>query len=604
LPDVKPQKIAFDSTTKALFGRLFRDYIVHHRWRIGAAVLCMIVVAAATGGLAQLMDPVISRIFDAQQSEMLLPVAMAALAIFVAKGLATYGQAVLMSQVGLRIVADLQIDLFKRLQKADLAFFTETAPGALVARFINDINMLSNTVSRTVTSFGKDILTLLALVAVMFYQDWLLAVIAFFAFPTAIFPIARIGKRLRKVSRVTQQEVGTLSTFLDENFQGARQVKAYAMEDYERGRAEQRIDEVFRLRFKGARVRNLVSPLMEILGGLAVVAVILFGGKLVIEGVKEPGSLAAFLTALLLAYEPAKRLAKLNASLQEGLAAAHRVFELMDRKPEIVDSPTAKPLVISGGEVRFDGVDFAYLGAKAAALRTLTLSAPAGQTVALVGPSGAGKTTVLNLIPRFYDPTAGTVTIDGQDVREVTLNSLRRQVALVSQEILRLDDSVRANIAYGRPEATEQEIVEAARLAGAEEFIDALPEKYETMVGPRGAKLSGGQRQRIAIARALLKDAPVLLLDEATSALDSESERRVQEALGTLMRGRTTLVIAHRLSTVVDADIIYVMEDGGIVEQGSHEELLAKEGAYAQLYALQFAEEDEPRDPDGLRAQA
>jgi subfamily B ATP-binding cassette protein MsbA len=399
----------------------------------------------------------------------------------------------------------------------------------------------------------------------------------------------RIGRHIRKVSGRTQAQVGRLTTLLDETFQGVRYVKAYAMEAYEKLRAGQAIEAVFRLNYKGARTRSLLHPIMEVLGGLAIVAVLLYGGHQVIAGTKAPGSFFAFITALLLAYEPVKRLAKLNANLQEGLAAAVRVFALLDREPEIRNAPGAAPLSIKGGSIGFEGVTFSY-DAASPALHDVSLEVPAGKTVALVGPSGAGKSTIMNLIPRFYDVDAGRVTIDGQDLRGLTLQSLRAQIALVSQEILLFDDTIRANIAYGRPEASEAEIAAAAAAAGVEGFVSELPQGLETPVGPRGDMVSGGQRQRIAIARAMLKSAPILLLDEATSSLDSESERQVQQALTQLMAGRTTLVIAHRLSTVVGADIIYVVEDGRIVESGSHAALLARAGPYARLYALQFAE--------------
>jgi subfamily B ATP-binding cassette protein MsbA len=364
------------------------------------------------------------------------------------------------------------------------------------------------------------------------------------------------------------------------------------MEAREAERTGQAIEEVFRLNYKAARARGMIHPIMEALGGLAIVAVILYGGQQVITGAKDPGSFFAFITALLLAYEPIKRLAKLNANLQEGLAAAQRVFQLMDMEPEIRDDPNAKALVLNGGNLCFEGVTFSY-GAAQAALSGVSLEVPGGKTAALVGPSGAGKSTILNLIPRFYDVDSGSVLIDGQDLRGLTLESLRGAIALVSQESLLFDDSIRANIAYGRKGASDDEVAAAAKLAAAEDFIKALPDGYDTQVGARGTKLSGGQRQRIAIARAILKDAPILLLDEATSSLDSESERQVQLALGKLKAGRSTLVIAHRLSTVMDADIIYVVENGRIVDKGSHGELLARGGTYARLYAAQFAEQTE-----------
>ncbi len=592
----------FDATTWALVTRLLGAYVRPHLGRIVAALICMAVVALCTAGFTQLIKPIIDDIFLGQEAAMLWPVALAALAVFVARGLAAFGQVVLMSYVGLRVVAELQLDLFRRLMGADLAFFQRAAPGRLIARFVNDVGLLRGAVADTLTGLGKDALTAAALAGVMFYEDWRLALVAFFAFPAAVLPMVRIGARMRQVSVRAQRRVGRLTTLLDETFQGFRQVKAYGMERYETERARQAVDEVFRFNLKSARTRGALHPIMELLAGLAVVAVILYGGQQVIDGAKQPGSFFAFIFALLLAYEPVKRLARLNASLQEAMAAAQRVFALMDREPQIREKPGAHALEVSGGHIEFEDVTYAY-DAGRPALRGIDLTVPAGAIVALVGPSGAGKSTLLNLIPRLYDPDGGRVMIDGQDLREVTFESLRAKVALVSQEILLFDDSLRANIAYGRPEAGLPEIEEAARLAGAHDFIAALPEGYDTLVGPRGAKLSGGERQRVAIARAMLKNAPILLLDEATSSLDSESERQVQDALASLMAGRTTLVIAHRLSTVVGADVIYVIEDGGVSEHGSHAELRARGGSYARLQAQQLADQGLLDDAGAVPAQ-
>jgi len=584
--------LAADGRTHALTGRLIRDHVRPQAGRILFALACMAAAAAATAALARQMEPVLDQVFAERDAGALTTAALSVFVIFLVKGVATYGQAVTMNHVGQRIVADLQSSLFRHLMRADLAFFHDRAPGELISRFTHDTNLLRGAVSGTLTSLGKDSLTLIFLAGVMVYQDWLLAAIAFVVFPVAVVPSARIGRRMRKVSASSQAQAGELSGLLDEIFQGARQVKAYGMEAYETGRAGAAIERLFRLATKAARTRAAIHPLMETLGGAAIVAVMLYGGHQVIVGTKTPGAFFSFITALLLAYEPLKRLVNLNAQLQEGLAAAERVFALLDLKAGIADRPGARPLGVGGGAIAFERVAFAYGPGAGPALDGLDLEVPAGATVALVGPSGAGKSTVLNLIPRFFDVDRGRVAIDGQDVREVTLASLRAAIALVSQDALLFDDTVRANILYGRPDASEAEVAAAAGAADAHDFILRLPGGYDTAVGPRGVKLSGGQRQRIVIARAMLKNAPILLLDEATSALDSDSERQVQRALANLKRGRTTVVIAHRLSTVVAADRIYVMERGRAVESGSHAELIARDGVYARLYAQQLAPED------------
>jgi subfamily B ATP-binding cassette protein MsbA len=589
LADPTPANLPIDDRTVTLVKRLMRAYLRPQLGRLFAAIACMAVAAATTAAFTQLMKPIIQEIFVNKNAAMLWPIAFMTLLVFVARGLATYGQAVLMSHIGLAIMARIQGEMFHRLMHTELGFFNSNSPGQLVSRFVNDVQMMRNSVAETLTGLGKHALTLIALVGVMFYEDWLLAAIAFVAFPTAVLPIVRVGKKMRKVSGRTQQHLGDLTTTLDEAFQGMRSVKAYGMEERETERAEASIGRVFKLMLKAARVQNVLTPVMEVLGGLAIVMVLVYGGNQVISGDKQAGAFFAFITALLLAYEPLKRLAKLNTQLQRGLAAAQRVFALMDRQPRLQEKPDARPLQLTDGAVELDAASFRYDDTEEKALHQVSLRAPAGKTCALVGASGAGKSTVFNLIPRFYDVEEGAVRIDGQDVRDLTVQSLRSQLAVVSQEVMLFDATVRDNIAYGRPDASDQEILRAAEASGAADFIQTLQDGYDTQVGPRGARLSGGQRQRVAIARAMLKDAPILLLDEATSALDTESERKVQNALRTLMRGRTAIVIAHRLSTVRDAEVIYVLDKGRVVESGSHDELLAHNGAYARLYAMQFA---------------
>jgi subfamily B ATP-binding cassette protein MsbA len=548
----------------------------------------MAVVAATTAALAFLMETILDDVFTSRDRSSLYAAAALVMGVFVLKGLATYGQNVLVSFVGQRILADLQKRMFAHLLRADLAYFHSQPSGGLISRFINDVEKMRGTVASVLTAIGRDSLTIIFLVGVMFYQDWLLTLASFFAFPTAILPLVNIGKRIRKVSASTQQELGQFTTLLNEVFQGARHVKAYGMEAFERDRAGAVIEQIFALVFRAARTKAAAYPIMETLGGTAIVVVICYGGWQVIEGTRSTGTFFSFVTALLLAYDPVKKLVNLNAQLQEGLAAAERVFDILDVEPTITDRPNAKRIDAAKGDVSLENVDFSYADGKPV-LQGVSLSIKAGKTVALVGQSGAGKSTILNLIPRFFDTNTGRVTLDGVDIRDLTIASLRAQIALVSQDVTLFDDTIEANIAYGRAGASPEETRQAARNAAADTFIEAMPEGYETTVGEHGVKLSGGQRQRIAIARAMLKNAPILLLDEATSSLDTESERAVQTALAKLMRGRTTIVIAHRLSTIQSADMIHVVDAGRIVESGRHQELLARGGIYANLHQLQFS---------------
>ena len=467
--------------------------------------------------------------------------------------------------------------------RLDLGFFHANPSGQLISRVINDVNVMRIATTDLLTGVGKSTLTLVFLVAVMFYQDWKLSLAAFAIFPFAAIFVATIGRKLRVTSKNIQSELGNLSDRLSQTFQGIRQVQAYGMEKPENERSAHAIDRVKKLNIKAARIGNLSTPVNEIMVGIVFFGIIIYGGYAAARGEMTAGQLGAFLAAFTLAYEPMKKLAKLNNVLQTGLGAAERVFAMIDLEPGIQDRKDAKDLDERTPDIQFKNVNFQYKNTELKALNNLSFEVSSGQVVALVGSSGAGKSTVINLIPRFYDVQGGEICVGGEDIRDISLKSLRDHMALVSQDITIFDDTIAANIAYGRPDATDKDVLKAAKAAAAHEFIEGFPEGYETRVGEDGVKLSGGQRQRIAIARAILRDAPILLLDEATSALDNESEKLVQAALEQLQEGRTTLVIAHRLSTVQNADTIIVLENGSIAEQGTHKALLKKDGVYAKM---------------------
>jgi subfamily B ATP-binding cassette protein MsbA len=570
--------------------RLWRESIRPYFGWLLLAVFFMAFMAAATAFSAWLMEPVVNEVFIAENRSMLWPLGGAVFITFLIKGLASYAQSVLMSFVGFRIIADNQNRLFAHLAQMDISFFHNNPTGNLISRFTVDINQMRVAVSNVLTGFGKDLLSFVGLVGVMFLKDWQLAALSLLVFPLVALPVLKIGRRMRKVTVNTQEEMGMFTTFLEQSFQGIRVVKAYSMEGYEKIRIGKIVERIFDLNLKSAKTRSRSSPIMETMGGMAVCIVIVYGGHRVIAGETSSGAFFSFIMALLLAYEPMKRLVNLNSSLQEGLAGAQRLFALLDTKPAVREKVGAIKLESVKGSILLEDVYFSYIQRKPA-LNGLTIEVPAGKRIALVGASGAGKTTILNLIPRFYDVEKGRVLIDGLNVCDLTFSSLFGNVALVSQEITLFDDTVRANIGYGRAGASEKEIIEAAQNAAAHDFILAMPDGYDTLVGEQGVKLSGGQRQRLAIARAMLKNAPILLLDEATSSLDTESERQVQSALLNLMAGRTTLVIAHRLSTVTTADLIYVIDNGRVIEKGDHMSLMSQSGAYHRLYNLQFSEE-------------
>ena len=580
---------AVDVGMRDVISRMAREYLKPH-WRTATvALLASIVVAGATGAVPVLIKYALDNIVGTD-AWMLLLVAAGAIAATATQAIATYVSRVKMATIGQHIVAEIQKRMFSRIMHADLAWVSNTHSGRFLSGFLFDANRVRDTITTSVIDFGQNFLTVVGLVAAMFWLNWQLALMGATVIPVVGVVVGKLGRRTRRAAKRNMEGSGDLTAVISEALKGIRVVKAYDQEKTEIGRTSRTIDTVRHHALKAIRARSMASPITGLLSGVGVAAVIYFGGRSVQTGFLSIGDLGGFLSAMLLAYEPLKKLANTQALMQEGVAAASRIFPILDIEPTIATPADATPLKVTDGAVKFENVHFHY-GDGTPALNGIDIEIPKGHTVALVGPSGAGKSTILNLVPRFYDPTEGRVLIDGQDVRKVTLGSLRAASSLVTQEPFLFDDTIRANIAYGTPDATEAEIEEAAKNAAAHEFIESLPRGYDTLVGEAGFKLSGGQRQRIAIARAMLKNAQILLLDEATSSLDTASEIQVQNALSRLMQGRTTLVIAHRLSTIKHADTICVIDDGRVVERGSHAELVARGGLYADLSRSQFIEE-------------
>ena len=554
------------------------------------AMLCMLVVGGLTSALAFLVKPVLDDIFMKKNAAMLKWIPIAVVAIYMLKGLCTYVQTILMNFIGQRVVADIRNRLYQVIQTQSMSFFTKNQTGILMSRITNDVNSMQGAVSEAVTSLLKDSFTLICLMFVIFYRDWQLALVAMVIFPVTIYPIATFGRKIRKLATRTQVTMGSLTTLLQETISGARIVKAFGREDYESSRFSRENENLLKLTLKSVTISAVSSPFMEFLGGVGIAAIIFYGGYQVIQGVSTPGTFFSFLAALILLYEPIKRLTNVNNTIQQGIAGAQRVFSIIDAVPEIRNKPEAIPLPAISKAIDIRNVTFRYEDTPV--LKQINLTVRAGEAVAFVGMSGGGKTTLVNLIPRFYDVSDGQILIDGRDIRDVTIESLRAQIGIVTQQTILFNDTVRNNIIYGDVEKTEADVIRAAKAANAHHFIMNLPEGYDTVIGEQGTKLSGGERQRISIARALLKDAPILVLDEATSSLDTEAEIEVQEALENLMKGRTTLVIAHRLSTIRNADRIVVLVNGEIVEEGTHEALLDKKGEYFRLYQMQFKNGD------------
>jgi subfamily B ATP-binding cassette protein MsbA len=567
--------------------------LVKEQWpRLVFAMLCMMAVAGLTPVKAYLVKPVVDEIFVKKDMRMLKVLPLAIFMVYVFEGVFLFGQSYLMNYVGHGIIKRLRDSVYSHVQMLPLSFFQKHGTGVLMARIINDVNVVKAMVSDAVAGVLKDSLTVVGLLGVVFYLDWKLALIALIVLPLDMIPIVGFGRRLRKLSTRRQEALADMSELLHETFTGARIVKAFGMEPHENMRFFERTLRLFRYEMRAVVVKALSAPVMELLGGMGLAIIILYGGSKVIKGGSTPGTFFSFMAALVMFYQPIKSISKLNNVIQEGLAAAVRVYDILDTDSDIKDRPGAQELEPGYHSVSFRNVSFKYEDQMV--LRNINLQAKSGEILALVGMSGGGKTTLVNLIPRFYDVTEGAVLVDGHDLRDVSIKSLRNQIGVVTQDAILFNDTIRNNIAYGNLSASEADIVAASKAAFAYDFIQGFSEKFETIVGEKGARLSGGEKQRICIARALLKNAPILILDEATSSLDTESEVAVQRALDNLMKGRTTFVIAHRLSTIRHADRIIVIVNGRIVEEGRHEELLAVHGEYWKLHEMQFQEKDAP----------
>jgi len=575
-------------TNREIINRLY-GVLTPYRGKLSMAMVGMVIVAGLNAAQAYMVKPLLDEIFVNKDEFLLHVLPLALLAVFLIKGVFYFIYSYLLEWVGQCVIRDLRNRIYEHLNKLSLSFFHHTTTGELISRIINDVNLLQGAVSHALIRILRDFVSVIGLLVVIFVMDWRLALMSMIFLPMAAGPIVIFGKKFRRVSTRYQKSVGKATNILHETISGTRIVKAFCMEKKEEKRFAAQIEHLFNTLMTETKYRCLSHPMIEFMGGVGISLIIWFGGMQVLKGDSTMGAFMSFLTALIMLYEPVKGVSKINSTIQSGMAAANRIFDLLDVIPDIVEKPDALVMDPFHDCIEFKDVSFSYEKDESVLVH-INLEVRRGEILAIVGPSGSGKTTLANLLPRFHDVDSGALFIDGKDIRDLTLPSLRSQIALVTQQTILFNDTVGNNIGYGNQECSDKDIHRAADAAFALGFIEELPDGFETVIGESGARLSGGQRQRISIARAILKDAPILVLDEATSALDTESERKVQKALENLMKNRTTIVIAHRLSTIKNADRIIVMQEGRLVEEGTHEQLLHKHGVYEGLYNMQYAE--------------